>query len=118
MIESDKCESRVIHLEKVELAKEKSLNDDEFEVLAQFFKSVADPSRVKILMALCHQEMCVCDIAAFLEISESAVSHQLRYLRTMNLVKNRRDGNILYYRLTDSHVEKLIEIGLEHIQEG
>jgi len=63
------------------------------------------------------QEMCVCDIAAFLASSESAVSHQLRLLRTMNLVKNRREGTILYYRLADDHVKEIISTGLTHINE-
>jgi DNA-binding transcriptional ArsR family regulator len=68
-------------------------------------------------MALAQQEMCVCDIAAFLEISESAVSHQLRYLRNMGFVKNRREGTVLYYRLVDNHVAEIIQKGLEHLRE-
>lgn len=115
---TDKCEARVIHIEKVEQAKAASLKEDELNKLSLFFKTFADPSRLLILMALGTQEMCVCDIAAFLDISESAVSHQLRYLRTMGLVTNRREGTVLYYRLTDLHVKELIEIGLEHVREG
>jgi DNA-binding transcriptional ArsR family regulator len=87
------------------------------EDLCQTFKALGDSSRLKILMALEHQEMCVCDLAALLGISESAVSHQLRLLRTLRLVKNRRDGTILYYRLNDDHVSQLVGIALEHIQE-
>ncbi len=113
----DKCETRVIHREKVIQAKEASLNKSELENLSMFFKTFADQSRLRMLMALGDQEMCVCDIAAFLEISESAVSHQLRYLRTMGLVRKRREGTVLYYRLTDVHVNELIDTGLEHIRE-
>ncbi len=81
------------------------------------FKIFADPSRLKILFALERQEMCVCDIAAFLGLTESAVSHQLRLLRTAKLVKNRREGTVLYYRLVDDHVKMLTDIGLIHIRE-
>lgn len=115
---TDKCEARVIHIDKVEQARAGSLKDDELNNLSLLFKTFADPSRLRILMALGTQEMCVCDIAAFLDISESAVSHQLRYLRTMGLVTNRREGTVLYYRLTDFHVKELIDIGLEHVREG
>ncbi len=115
---TDRCETRVIHIGKVKEARDTSLDDDELRNLSAFFKTFADPSRLKIVMALATQEMCVCDIAAFLDITESAVSHQLRYLRTMGLVKNRREGTALYYRLTDNHVSELIETGLQHIREG
>ena len=114
----DRCETRIIHFEKVQKAKESALAGDELEELSLFFKTFADPSRIRILMALVDQEMCVCDIAAFLDISESAVSHQLRNLRSSRLVKNRREGTVLYYRLTDEHVEEMITTGLEHIREG
>ena len=81
------------------------------------FKALGDVSRLKILWALEQQEMCVCDLAALLGITESAVSHQLRLLRTLRLVKNRRKGTILYYRLADDHVSELVRIALEHIRE-
>ncbi|MBW2506933.1 MAG: helix-turn-helix transcriptional regulator [Deltaproteobacteria bacterium] len=113
----DKCECRVIHDEKVNEARQKSLEDWAIEDLCQTFKALGDVSRLKILWALEHQEMCVCDLAALLCISESAVSHQLRLLRTLRLVRNRRAGTILYYRLADNHVSELISIALEHIQE-
>lgn len=114
----EQCETRIIHVEKVRKAQESALQEDELEALSLFFKTFADPSRLRILMALTDQEMCVCDIAAFLDISESAVSHQLRNLRGSRLVKNRREGTVLYYRLTDEHVERMIRTGLEHIREG
>lgn len=113
---NDRCESRIIHVEKVREAKKAAIGEDELEQLTQFYKSFSDPSRLRILMALQKQEMCVCDIAAFLEISESAVSHQLRFLRSMRLVKNRREGTVLYYRLIDEHVQELIETGLDHVR--
>ena len=113
----DQCETRIIHIEKVKKAQDSALQHDDLEELSLFFKTFADPSRLRILMALADQEMCVCDIAAFLDISESAVSHQLRYLRNNKLVSNRREGTVLYYRLTDDHVERIIRTGLEHIHE-
>lgn len=111
------CLVRVIHSEKVERAQKVAASPDQAEQLASLYKAFADQNRVRLLTALAAQEMCVCDIAAFLELSESAVSHQLRLLRTLNLVKNRREGNILYYRLADAHVEALLSVGLEHINE-
>ena len=114
----DKCECRIIHDEKVEEALEKSLGDVVIDELCLTFKALGDASRLRILWALEHQEMCVCDLAALLGISESAVSHQLRLLRTLRLVKNRRAGTILYYRLADHHVSQLVQIALEHVEEA
>lgn len=85
--------------------------------MAALFKAMCDPNRLKILWALGDGEMCVCDLAALLESSESAVSHQLRLLRQMCLVSNRRQGPVLYYRLNDDHIYALIHIVLEHIRE-
>lgn len=113
----DKCSCRVIHDEKVEEARQKALEDGIVREICQTFKALGDISRLKILWALEHQEMCVCDLAALLGISESAVSHQLRLLRTLRLVKNRREGTILYYSLADEHVAQLVRIGLEHVLE-
>ena len=113
----DVCRCRMIHREKIELALERSLDKYEVEQLSQTFKVFADPSRLRILMAIGEQEMCVCDLAVLLRVSESAVSHQLRLLRTMNLVENRREGTVLYYRLIDRHVKMLVDIALEHIRE-
>ena len=114
----DRCQTRIIHYKIVEEARASALHPDELEKLSQMFKILADPTRLKILFALEKMEMCVCDLAAFLEISESAVSHQLRLLRGANLVRNRRDGTILYYRLVDDHVKILADVGLTHIKDS
>lgn len=114
----DKCDCRIIHDEKVDAARLKALEDAVTEDLCLTFKALGDASRLKILWALEHQEMCVCDLAALLGITESAVSHQLRLLRTLRLVKNRREGTILYYHLADDHVSQLVRIALEHVQEA
>ena len=88
---------------------------DEAQALADTFKTLADPNRVKLIFALMHRELCVCDLAAVIGASDSSVSHQLRILRTQKLVKFRRDGKILYYSLTDDHISGLFKQGLEHI---
>ena len=113
----DLCDCRIIHNDKISDARKSALSSETTEDLCQTFKALGDASRLKILWALKHQEMCVCDLAALLGISESAVSHQLRLLRTLRLVKNRREGTILYYRLADDHISELVKIALEHIRE-
>lgn len=112
----DLCQVRCIHEERVQKAKESSLDDNENIRLAQLFKAMGDLTRLKILMALEEGEMCVCDLAAYSGITESAVSHQLRLLRQTHLVVNRREGPILYYRLDDDHVGRLVRLALEHIR--
>jgi DNA-binding transcriptional ArsR family regulator len=98
-------------------AKKDLLSPEIAENLSQTFKALGDNTRLKILWALEKQEMCVCDLAAMLDVTESAVSHQLRLLRTLRLVTNRREGTILYYSLADDHVSQLIQVALEHVQE-
>ena len=85
--------------------------------LADIFKSIGDPTRLKIVLALSLDELCVCDIAAICNLSESATSHQLRTLRHLKVVRFRREGKIVYYRLDDEHIRTLISMGLEHIKE-
>jgi DNA-binding transcriptional ArsR family regulator len=114
---SDLCDCRLIHRQVVEEAIASSLEPDQLGTLAQIFKALADETRLQILWALEKREMCVCDLAAMLSLTESAVSHQLRLLRNMQLVTNRRDGVVLYYRLADNHVSQLIRITLEHLRD-
>jgi len=85
--------------------------------LAEIFKALGDTTRVRMLHALAQAEVCVCDLAAMLGLTESAVSHQLRFLRSLRLVRSRRDGRHIYYSLADQHIVKLFEQGLEHVQE-
>jgi len=110
----DRCDVSCIHEEAVAEVKENMLGDQQARSLADIFKTLSDPTRVKMLFALMSRELCVCDLAAVIGASESAVSHQLRILRTQKLVKNRRDGKILYYSLADDHVTTLFRQGLEH----
>ena len=111
------CQCRIIHEDRVNHARQAALDNTEVDNLSALFKAMGDPSRLKILWALIQEEMCVCDLAAYLGISESAVSHQLRLLRQLQLVTSRREGPVLYYRLNDDHVSKLLTIALEHSRE-
>lgn len=92
-------------------------NSELFEELAQLYKIFGDSSRIKILCALTQSEMCVGEISEFLSITQSAVSHQLRILKTSNLVKSKRVGKNIVYSLTDEHVKTIIDCGMEHIAE-
>lgn len=116
-ISTDTCQSRIIHSDRIDRARRRALSPEETEHLANTFKAMGDRTRLAILWALEKEEMCVCDLAAFAGVTESAVSHQLRLLRQLNLVSNRREGTVLYYRLNDSHVSDLFNTALEHIRE-
>lgn len=111
------CGEKIVHLERVSRARKEAIDPRELNRLALTYKVLGDPTRLRIAMALTGGEMCVCDLAAFLEVSDSAVSHQLRRLRDLALVKTRRDGKMLYYSLDDHHVAELIAVGLEHVRE-
>ena len=117
LIEEDGCQRRVVHLERVEQARRESISVRELERLSLTYRVLGDPNRLKIVMALRNVEMCVCDLAAFTGLSESGVSHQLRRLKDLALVKKRRAGQIIYYSLDDEHVAELLNVGLEHIRE-
>jgi DNA-binding transcriptional ArsR family regulator len=117
LIEQDGCRIRVVHLERVGLARQDAIPEFELDRLALTYKVLGDPTRLRIVMALAGDEMCVCDLAAFLGLSESAVSHQLRRLKDLALVRNRREGPVLYYSLDDEHVADLLKVGLEHVRE-
>jgi DNA-binding transcriptional ArsR family regulator len=114
---NDICERRIIHEDRLAKARGLLPDQNDIERMGNLFKAMADPGRVQILMALDVQEMCVCDLAALLGVSESAASHQMRILRNMNLVKNRREGQVLYYRLVDEHVMQLIRVARSHVFE-
>ncbi|MDR1324586.1 MAG: metalloregulator ArsR/SmtB family transcription factor [Treponema sp.] len=92
-------------------------DDETLFNLADLFKMFGDSTRVRIVSALLHSEMCVCDIAALLGMSKSAISHQLRSLRQTKLVKNRREGKVIYYSLDDDHVKTIFAQGLQHVME-
>ena len=108
---------RVMDYERVKAARREASPEDELQRLATIYRVLGDPSRLKIVMALRREEMCVCDLAALTGISESGVSHQLRRLKDLALVKARREGQLVYYALDDKHVVLLLDIGLRHVRE-
>lgn len=111
------CQSLIIHQDVVDRVRENIPGDELLQDLGAFFKILGDPTRIKILQALNISELCVCDISVLTEVSQSAVSHQLKILRQSNLVKYRKDGKTVFYRLSDEHVTQLLQLGLIHIQE-
>lgn len=111
------CDCGVIHESVVNDVKERMPGQKDFDDLANLYKMFSDATRVKILWALHCNEMCVCDLAALLNMTKSAVSHQLKSLRLTKLVKYRREAQIIFYSLADSHIEDIFEKGFEHIRE-
>lgn len=114
---TEDCSCTIIHEELIEKASNEMLDNDIATSLAGLFKIFGDPTRVKLLSALSATELCVCDLAACLGMTHSAISHQLRVLKAYNLVKPRKEGKIVYYSLADSHVNAILYTGLEHINE-
>lgn len=111
------CNCNIIHEDTVARVKDLLPKDEVLYDLAELFKAFGDSTRVKLLCALFESDMCVCDLAAVLGISQSAVSHQLRTLKASRLVKFRRDGKVIYYSLDDEHIKGIFNQGFEHITE-
>lgn len=108
---------KIIDMDKVKQIRNNMISDDLVIDVAELFKVFGDSSRIKIIYCLLQQELCVGDIAAIVQSTQSAVSHQMQILKQMKLVKTRREGKAIYYSLSDSHVEKIFRIGCEHIEE-
>jgi DNA-binding transcriptional ArsR family regulator len=115
---ADRCDCEVIHEDIVNMVKSKMPKEETLYDLAELFKVFGDSTRIRILWALDESEMCVCDIASLLNMTQSAISHQLRVLKQAKLVKNRREGKVVYYSLDDDHVRLIIDQGMAHIMEG
>ncbi|MDU1214037.1 metalloregulator ArsR/SmtB family transcription factor [Finegoldia magna] len=113
----EKCEVTLIHEDNVKKAINELPNDGLIADLSDMFKIFGDQTRVKILMALESGELCVCDIAAVMNMSQSAISHQLRVLKQSNIVKTRRQGKVVYYSISDDHVKEIFDIAIVHVQE-
>lgn len=111
------CEINIIHEDRVNNAKKVMPKDDLIYDLAEFFKVFADSTRMKIIYALMEGELCVCDIAAIVGTTQSAISHQLRILKQAKLVKYRKEGKVVYYSLDDEHISEIVKKGREHIEE-
>ncbi len=112
------CDNTIIHQDVVDKVKAAMPNQHMLLDLANLFKVFSDPTRVRILYALSVSEMCVCDIASLLNMTQSAISHQLRVLKQSRLVKYQKVGKVVYYGLDDHHVEQIFAQGLSHVQES
>ncbi|MDK9708317.1 MAG: metalloregulator ArsR/SmtB family transcription factor [Desulforhopalus sp.] len=117
-MQKDICQIDHVDQDRVARAQARMHDARTIAELAEIFKVLSEPTRVRILQALSTEELCVCDIAAVVETTTSAISHQLRILRTTRLVKSRKDGKMVYYSLDDDHVRNLFEEGIRHLKEG
>ncbi len=111
------CSLEAIHDDVVKKVKIKMPNDDDLLKLSDLYKAMGDLTRIRILSALVHSEMCVCDLSCLLNMTQSAISHQLRVLKSARLVKFRREGKVVYYSLDDEHIKHIYDAGLNHISE-
>jgi len=113
----DACEIEFVDEKKVNRVRKAMKPAEAVTMLAETFRILGDPTRVRIAFALSKEELCVCDIANLLGVSQSAISHSLRSLRQMKLVKFRREGKIAYYSLDDEHISGLLDVGFNHVEE-
>lgn len=111
------CDCEIIHQDIVDTVKKQFLDENTLILMSNFYKAFADSTRIKIINALSIHKMCVCDIASLLNMTKSAVSHQLKYLKKINIISSQKQGKIVFYSLADDHVEKLFKICHEHIKE-
>lgn len=111
------CEFMHVHEDIVNQVEQVMPEEQELLDLSEFFKVFGDSTRIKILYALSQSELCVCDIATLLQMGQSAISHQLRVLKQMRLVKFRREGKTVFYSLSDGHIQTILAQGMEHISE-
>jgi len=116
-VEEGTCEFMHVHEEIVQKVEQVLPDEQELLDLAEFFKVFGDSTRIKILYVLSQSEMCVCDIATLLQMGQSAISHQLRILKQMQLVKFRREGKTVFYSLSDNHIQTILAQGMEHVNE-
>ena len=113
-ITEDTCDVSAVHSDVLIDVKNKMIKEQHISNMSELFKILGDTTRVSILAALSVSELCVCDIAALLNMSNSAISHQLRVLKQTHIVRSRREGKTVYYRMADGHITQLLETALEH----
>ncbi len=111
------CDCEAIHTHIIDMVKPKMPVESRLYDVADFFKMFADSTRIRILWALEESEMCVCDLAVLLNMTKSAISHQLKTLRMAKLVKSRREGKVIFYSLCDDHIKDILLKALEHVDE-
>ncbi len=115
--DADICSCNMIHEDVVKYVRSEMLPQVQFEKLSMFFKAISDETRIKLLYSLSRSKMCVCDLAALLGMTVSAISHQLRVLRQAGLVRSEKQGKVVYYMLSDDHVNTVFNNAIEHIME-
>lgn len=115
--EAERCDIVMTHDGVIKEVEGKLPREELLKELAAFYKVFGDPTRIRILCVLLQAEVCVCDLAKLLSMTQSAISHQLRILKQMKLVKNRRDGKTVFYSLADGHIQTIISQGMEHLAE-
>ena len=113
----ESCNGNIIHEDIVVRVKDQLPAEETLYDLAELFKGFGDTTRIKIICALFESEMCVCDLSCLLNMTQSAISHQLRVLKSARLVKFRREGKVVYYSLDDEHIKHIYDAGLNHISE-
>ena len=111
------CDCEILHHDVVEKVKKELIDEKTLEDIATFYKVLGDSTRIKIINVLDCHEMCVCDISVLVNMTKSAVSHQLKKLKDMNIVKSRKEGKEVFYSLSDAHVKEVFEISFEHVKE-
>lgn len=111
------CDEECVHADAVALVKQQMPQESVTQNTAEFFKAFSDKTRLRILSALAIRELCVCDIAEALGMTQSAISHQLRFLKELRLVSNRKEGKTVYYTLNDDHIGTILSQGMVHVQE-
>lgn len=116
--DADACLETCTHEFAIDSALKQMPSDEITLAAADFFKAFSDKTRLRILSALSFEELCVCDIATLLNMTQSAISHQLRFLKQARLVKSRKSGKTVYYSLCDDHIVTILAQGIEHVQEG
>ena len=114
---NEQCETHIVHKELLKIVNEKMPEDEKLFDLSELFKVFGDSTRMKILFVLFEAEVCTCDLAEVLNMTSSAISHQLNSLKRAKLVKSRREGKAVFYSLADEHVRTIISQGMEHIEE-
>ena len=116
-LEIECCDTLLVHSDIINDIQHHMPEENRLRELADFYKVFGDATRIRILYVLLQHEVCVCDLAEILGMTQSAISHQLRVLKQMKLVKNRREGKTVYYSLADGHIQTIINQGMEHIEE-
>ena len=111
------CDVTYVHKDKVQSARKALHGEATTQSISETFKVLSDPTRLNIVVALSKEELCVCDIAALLSMTESAISHQLRLLKNLRLVKYRRKGKMTYYTIDDEHIDDLLRVAVRHVSE-